>query len=209
MRLYRPCFIAGWAYPDALFTVKTDEKLLYLTFDDGPDPDSTPQLLDILDEHSVKVLFFCCGEAAEKYPELVNMMISRGHLIGNHGYMHFDGLRTSTERYLENVFMADSTTSSVLFRPPFGRMRIKQYRRLRKQYRIIFWDIMPYDFAESFGSKRSLQILMKKMRPGSIIVLHDSPSSTANTITGEFITFAVSSGYRFEMIDFMRNTSVK
>jgi peptidoglycan-N-acetylglucosamine deacetylase len=206
MRLFRPFFFAGWVFPDALFRIKTDEKLLYLTFDDGPDPDSTPQLLNILDEYSVKVLFFCGGETAEKYPELVNLMISRGHLIGNHGYMHLDGLRTSTEKYLKNVLKADGVTSSVMFRPPFGRMRIKQYRRLKKQYRIILWDIMPYDFARSFGSHRSLQILMKKIRPGSIIVLHDSPSSLANTITGEFISNAVSSGYRFELIDFIGNT---
>jgi peptidoglycan-N-acetylglucosamine deacetylase len=198
MRLFRPCFIAGWIYPDALFRIKTDEKLLYLTFDDGPDPDSTPQLLDILDEHSVKVLFFCDGRAAEKYPDLVNLIISRGHIIGNHGYSHPDGYRTSTEKYLEDVLKAAGVTSSVFFRPPFGRMGIKQYRRLKKQYRIIFWDIMPYDFAESFGSNRSLLILKKRIRPGSIIVLHDTPNSSAHEFIEEFISFARVEGYRFD-----------
>ena len=206
MRLFRPCSIAGWLCPDALFRIKTDEKLLYLTFDDGPDPDSTPQLLDILDEHSVKVLFFCEGRAAEKYPELIKLMISRGHIIGNHSHMHPDGWRTSTEKYIEDVSKAAGVTSSVLFRPPFGRIGMKQYRQLKNQYRIIFWDIMPYDFDGNFGSKRSLQILKKKIRPGSVIVLHDTPSSSANTVIGEFLTYAVSSGYRFEMIDFVRNS---
>jgi len=75
MRLFRPCFIAGWLYPDAIFRIRTTEKLLCLTFDDGPDPDSTHQLLDILDKHDIKVLFFCDGRAAEKYPDLIKRMI--------------------------------------------------------------------------------------------------------------------------------------
>jgi peptidoglycan/xylan/chitin deacetylase (PgdA/CDA1 family) len=95
MRLFRPCFIAGWLYPEAIFRIRTTEKLLCLTFDDGPDPGSTPQLLDILDKYNIKSLFFCDGRAAEKYPDLIKRMISRGHIIGNHGYSHLDGWRTS------------------------------------------------------------------------------------------------------------------
>ena len=86
MRFFRPCFIAGWLYPEAIFRMKTDEKLLCLTFDDGPDPDSTPELLDLLERHNIKGIFFCDGRAAEKYPELIDLIISNGHLTGNHGY---------------------------------------------------------------------------------------------------------------------------
>jgi peptidoglycan-N-acetylglucosamine deacetylase len=206
MRLFRPCFIAGWLYPEAIFRIRTEKKILCLTFDDGPDPDSTPPLLDILEKYNIKGVFFCDGKAAEKYPELVELIVSKGHIVGNHGYMHFNGLRTSTEKYFKDVLKAAGLTSSILFRPPFGRMGIKQYRRLKKQYRIVLWDIMPYDFDKNFGSERSLQILKKRIRPGSIIVLHDKPSSIGNTIIDEFITYAISSGYRFELIDFMRGT---
>lgn len=200
MRLFRPCFLAGWFYPEAIFRIKTDEKILYLTFDDGPDPDSTPGLIDILDKNNVRGLFFCNGRAAEKYPELIDLIISKNHVVGNHGFMHFDGWRTSTGKYVEDVSKSDGYINSLLFRPPFGRMKISQYRRLKKKYKIVLWDIMPYDFDKNFSIKKSLQVLKKKIRPGSIIVLHDTPSSMANSIISEFITYAVSSGYRFEMI---------
>lgn len=202
MRLIRPGIIAGFLYHEAIFRIKTDEKMLFLTFDDGPDPQSTPQLLEILDSQNVKGVFFCDGQAAEKYSGLVQLIISRGHKLGNHGYMHFDGWKTPAEKYLEDVSKAACLTSSVLFRPPFGRMKIGQYRKLKEKYRIVLWDIMCYDFDKNFGIEKSLQVLKKMMRPGSIIVLHDTHSSFANTIIGEFITYAINSGYRFEMINF-------
>jgi peptidoglycan-N-acetylglucosamine deacetylase len=201
MRLFRPCFIAGCLYPEAIFRIRTDQKILFLTFDDGPDPVSTPVLIDLLDEYNIKGLFFLDGRKAEKYPELVELIISKSHIVGNHGFMHYDGWGTSTEKYIEDVSNASGFLRSGFFRPPFGRMRMGQYRRLKKEYKIVFWDIMPYDFDKKMRSQRSLQILKKKMRPGSIIVLHDRPDSAANKIIGEFITFAVSSGYRFDIIE--------
>jgi peptidoglycan-N-acetylglucosamine deacetylase len=197
MRLFKPCFIARWLYPDAIFRIKTTEKLLYLTFDDGPSPDSTPQLLDILDKHSVKALFFCNGKAAEKYPDLITLMISKGHVIGNHGYNHPDGWKTTWKKYAGDVKHAAHFISSFLFRPPYGRIRIKQYRKVSETYKIVLWDLMPYDFDTSFGSANSLRILKNKIRPGSIIVLHDTPDSCAHKLLDEYITFSISSGFRF------------
>jgi peptidoglycan/xylan/chitin deacetylase (PgdA/CDA1 family) len=197
MRLFRPCFIAGWLYPEAIFRIKTDEKLLYLTFDDGPDPDSTPELINILDKFSIKGLFFCDGNAAGKYPELIGLILSKGHIIGNHGFMHYDGWRTSTDKYLADASKAERFTGSMFFRPPYGRMKIGQYRKLKEVYKIVMWDIMPYDFDAKMSIQSSLQVLKKKIRPGSIIVMHDKPASAANRIIGELITYAVSSGYRF------------
>jgi peptidoglycan/xylan/chitin deacetylase (PgdA/CDA1 family) len=199
MRLFSPCFIAGCLYPEAIFRIKRDEKLLYLTFDDGPDPDSTPVLLDLLALYNVKGLFFCDGRAAQKYPDLVDLIIANGHIIGNHGFSHLDGWRTSTKRYVEDISKANELTGSPFFRPPYGRMKINQYKKLKEKYKIVLWDIMPYDFDNNFGRERSLNVLKKKIRPGSIIVLHDTHTSMANTITGEFIAFAISSGYRFNV----------
>ncbi len=202
MRLFRPGFVAGCLYPEALFRIKTDTKLLYLTFDDGPDPYSTPQLLGILGRYNVKALFFCSGQAAEQHPGLIDLINSGGHLTGNHGYLHFDGWSTPSARYLDDVEKAATLTSAVLFRPPFGHMRFRQYRTLKDRYRIVLWDIMPYDFDKNFGISRSLNILKRKIRPGSIIVLHDNPASCAVSILPRFIDYAVSCGYRFEIPDF-------
>ena len=199
MRLFRPRFIAGWLYPDALFRVKTNEKILCLTFDDGPDTDSTPVLLDILYKYGVKAVFFCNGVSAEQHPELVNRIRTQGHLTGNHGYSHPDGWRTSVGNYINDVFKSAPFTSCHLFRPPFGHLRLSQYRKLKRTYKIVFWDLMPYDFDTSFGSKNSLIILEKKIRPGSIIVLHDTNKTNALVFIEEFIIFAKNEGFRFDI----------
>lgn len=197
MRLFRPGVFPSWIYPEAIFRIKTGEKVLCLTFDDGPDPASTPFLLEILDRRHVNALFFCNGKAAEKYPDIINTMISAGHLIGNHGYEHLNGWTTSLKYYLNNVTVAAPFTSEKIFRPPYGRLRLNQYRNLRTSYKILFWDIMPFDFDKSFGGKNSLKILKKKIRAGSVIVLHDSPDSSAISILDEFIEFSLDAGYLF------------
>jgi peptidoglycan/xylan/chitin deacetylase (PgdA/CDA1 family) len=200
MRLFRPGFFVRCLFADAIFRIKTTKKILYLTFDDGPDPASTPFLIDILERHGVKVLFFCNGRAAEKYPGLMEKIRTGGHLTGNHGYSHFDGWRTESGIYLNDVNRASVFTSDKIFRPPYGRLSIKQKKRLLKSYKIILWDVMAYDFDISFGCENSLRILKSKIRTGSIIVLHDTSSSSANLILDEFLTFAEDSGYRFDLL---------
>jgi peptidoglycan/xylan/chitin deacetylase (PgdA/CDA1 family) len=202
MRLFRPGFLAGCLYPEALFRIQTTDKVLYLTFDDGPDRVSTPQLLDILSGFNIRVVFFCNGNAAERNPDLIKLISSRGHLIGNHGYSHLDGWRTDSEKYYEDAIRASAFTSGKIFRPPFGRLSLKQKKKLSGSYKIVFWDIMAYDFDVAFGGEKCLSVLKRKIRTGSIIVLHDKVSSCANDILEEFIMFAQGEGYRFELIDF-------
>lgn len=197
MRLFRPGIFPACFYPEAVFRIKTGEKVLCLTFDDGPDPVSTPLILKILDRRHVNALFFCNGKAAEKYPDIIDAMISSGHLIGNHGYEHLNGWTTSLKCYLNNVTAAAPFTSEKIFRPPYGRLRLNQYRNLKTSYKIMFWDIMPFDFDYSFGKENSLRILVKKIRPGSVIVLHDTPGSSALSILNDFIEFSLDTGYRF------------
>lgn len=199
MRLFRPGILAGCLYPDVLFRVKTTQKILYLTFDDGPDPGSTPRLLNILSESGVRALFFCSGKAAEKYPHLVRQIRTSGHQVGNHGYNHYDGWRTRSGTYADDVNRAASFTSDIFFRPPYGRLSLSQ-KKLLGTYKIIFWDVMAYDFDKSFGRERSLRVLTRKMRPGSIIVLHDTASSCTNEIIANYLESAFKEGYRFELI---------
>jgi peptidoglycan/xylan/chitin deacetylase (PgdA/CDA1 family) len=201
MRLFRPGFLAGRIYPEAFFRIKTTDKILYLTFDDGPDPLSTPRVVDILGSHNIKALFFCNGMKAEKFSDLMSHIRNEGHLIGNHGYSHLDGWRTDCETYIDDINRASVFTSDKILRPPYGHLSSGQYRILKKKIRIVFWDLMPYDFDATFGSEKSLEILKKRFRPGSIIVLHDELSSCANEILEEFIIFAKREGYRFELLD--------
>lgn len=197
MRLFRPWSGFSRLYPDAIFRIKTQEKLLSLTFDDGPDPASTPQILGILKRYGIRATFFCTGIKAEKYPDLVSEIKIAGHQIGNHGYSHLNGWRTDFKNYSEDIYRADELTSSEIFRPPYGRLTFRQYSGLKDKYRIFFWDLMPYDFDPSFGAGRSLNILKRKIRPGSVIVLHDTPLSSAGRILEEYIEFAIKNGYKF------------
>jgi peptidoglycan/xylan/chitin deacetylase (PgdA/CDA1 family) len=202
MRLFRPWYFFRLLYPDAIFRIKTTQKQLHLTFDDGPHPHSTPQLLDILDRYNIKAQFFCSGLAAEKFPDLIKTIKSGGHNLGNHGYYHLNGWVTSTSKYLADVADAAPSTSYELFRPPYGRIGISQYLALKKSYKIVFWDLMPYDFDSSFSRENCLRILKSKIRNGSVIVLHDTPHSYANTILEEFLYFSLNEGYRFEIPHF-------
>ena len=201
MRLFRPVFLERWLYPEAIFRIRTTEKVLYLTFDDGPDPVSTRQLLSILKTHDIKAMFFCTGKKAEEYSCLMNDIRIGGHIIGNHGYNHYNGWRTDSVKYINDVIRASDFTSDRIFRPPFGRLSNKQRKRLPKSFKLIFWDIMAYDFDTTFGGLKSLRILQNKIRPGSIIVLHDTVTSCANAIIGEFLTYAIRAEYRFELLE--------
>ena len=197
MRIFRPCFIAGWIFPEAIFRIKTDEKIICLTFDDGPDPASTPVLLEILGRHNIKALFFCTGRNAENHPSLMARILSEGHLTGNHTWSHLNGWTTSVKNYMEDAEKASAVSSDKWFRPPFGRLRYFQYYRLKKKYRILFWDIMPYDFDASFAPEDSLKVLLKKIRPGSIVVLHDNAMSSSAVYLESFIMEVKLRGYRF------------
>jgi peptidoglycan-N-acetylglucosamine deacetylase len=202
MRLYRPLFLLKLFYPDAIFRIKTRNKELYLTFDDGPHPDSTLRILDILDAHSIRALFFCSGQEAEKYPALISLIRSKGHIIGNHGYRHLNGLITNSQVYVRNIAEGALLTSQHLLRPPYGRIRPSQYNELSKNYKVVFWDLMPYDYDMHMTSENVLNVLKKKIRPGSVIVLHDKPFSSVLSFLEEFINYAWDNGYRFAIPQF-------
>lgn len=199
MKLFRSGFPGKWLYSDAIFRIETSEKILFLTFDDGPDPSSTPELLDKLKRYNVKAAFFCNGKAAEENPGLLKLIINEGHLAGNHGFDHLNGWLTGYHTYINDIRRASVILPGRLFRPPYGRIGYRQYLNLRRTFKIIFWDLMCYDFDTNFGMHNSLKILKNKIRPGSVIVLHDTPTSCANNILDDFLTFAIESGYRFEL----------
>ena len=207
MRFFRASLITRMFYAEAIFRIKTYKKILYLTFDDGPDSLSTIPLLNTLAEYNAKAVFFCTGKAAFEYPEIMDRIRSDGHLVGNHSYDHPDGFYMENPLYFRDVGSADQYTSGSLFRPPYGRLTRSQYDFLRKSYTIFMWDLMPYDFEDGFGSKRVLRILKRKIRRGSVIVLHDTSTSLAREILPEFLQYARKRGYIFSLpeIDQARN----
>jgi peptidoglycan-N-acetylglucosamine deacetylase len=199
MRLFRPFYLLSWLFPEALFRIRTDSKVLYLSFDDGPDPESTPGILTILDEYNIKAVFFCNGLAAQKYPDLIETLRIKGHVVGNHGYSHYDGWKTATGIYCDDIKRASEFTSATLFRPPYGHLTLSQYATLRKTFKIVFWDIMPYDFDIKFGKERSLFILKRYIRNGSLIVLHDTGKSYSRVFLDDFLKSSLKKGYQFAL----------
>ena len=185
-----------------LWRKNSSEKVIYVTFDDGPVPEVTPRVLDMLDEYNLKATFFCVGENVEKYPELYNDILRRGHKTGNHTYNHLKGVSVSTEDYVANVQKAAEIIDSRLFRPPYGRINYKQKKVLRKDYEIVMWDVITQDYNTNLTPKNILQNIKRYSRNGSLVVFHDSIKAERNmlTVLPRAIEYWNSRGYRFEML---------
>lgn len=151
-----------------------DEKVVYLTFDDGPIPETTPYILDTLKSYGVKATFFCVGENVKKHPELYTRIIKEGHFTGNHTFNHLKGWKTPLNAYLENVNQCANYVSSNLFRPPYGKITFRQYNALKKRFHLIFWDVLAPDFDANVSAQKCLDIVKKRTRRGSILVFHDN-----------------------------------
>jgi peptidoglycan/xylan/chitin deacetylase (PgdA/CDA1 family) len=187
--------------PGALFLLdKGSREEVVLTFDDGPHPDSTPVILQILDEHDVKAVFFCNGEACEKYPSLLSHIKCRGHQTGNHGYHHIKGPSVSTAEYLENARRASTLIDSRFFRPPYGLMTCRQFRRLKDCYSVVMWDLMTYDYDARLSPAAVLKNTLQKSRAGYVIALHDKPGSHSLSILGNLISGLKQSGFGFTLL---------
>ena len=158
-------------------------KVIYITFDDGPVSEVTPQILDLLDEYEVKATFFCVGENVTKFPEVYAEVIRRGHRIGNHTFNHLKGIHFSEKEYIRNVQKASEYIDSNLFRPPYGRITIKQKKKLQENYEIIMWDVLTQDYDKNLSSDKIMENITRYSRNGSIVVFHDSIKAKDNVLT--------------------------
>jgi peptidoglycan/xylan/chitin deacetylase (PgdA/CDA1 family) len=201
IRQVRLPFPARIIYPDAIFRIPGSGSKLFLTFDDGPDAVSTPLILDILRKKKVAATFFCTGKKVLDSPGLFASIASEGHTVGNHGFSHLNGLKTPVREYCSDIFRGRDITCSNLFRPPYGRLRLRQYKILERSMRIIFWDVMPYDFDLKLTAESSQAILRRNVRPGSVVVLHDTATSHSLTFLADFISFSLDRGYAFAALD--------
>ena len=152
------------------------DRRVYLTFDDGPIPEATPEILEILKSHNVCATFFMVGDNIRKYPEIAEAVRRDGHSIGSHTFSHLQGLKTATGLFLEDVAKgAAAAGDTPLFRPPHGLLKPAQWRRLKRQgYRIVFFDVVSRDYDSEVTAEELERIVMKRIRPGSIVVFHDS-----------------------------------
>lgn len=181
---------------------KEEEKIVYLTFDDGPIPEMTPWVLDLLDKYNIKATFFCVGDNVRKYPEVFQMVKDRGHNVGNHTFHHLQGWKVATSTYLKDVNQANELIQSRLFRPPHGHMRLPQFYFLRKYYKVIMWDVVTRDYSRLKTADEVFENVKKYTRPGSVIVFHDSikAGDRMKESLPRSIEWLIENGYRFELI---------
>ncbi|MDQ2179603.1 polysaccharide deacetylase family protein [Marinifilum sp. D714] len=167
-------------FPDFVWRYNSGEKKVYLTFDDGPIPESTMWTLDLLKEKGIKATFFCVGDNVRKYPNLYRRIVEEGHAIGNHTHNHLKGWYINTQKYVENVIMASEFIDSKLFRPPYGLIKRSQARYLQTDYKIIMWDVLSGDYRQDISPERCYRDVMEKVRPGSILLFHNHLKSEKN-----------------------------
>ena len=201
MIIEQPPFLFRLFFTESFWRIQGREKAVYLTFDDGPIPQVTPWVLNLLDKYNIKATFFCVGENVARYPELFEEIKMRGHRVGNHTMNHISGFRNSTNKYLENVQIADSLIQSNLFRPPHGWMRSSQAWLIKKDYRIIMWDVVTRDYSSKLNGEQVFKIAKKYVRNGSIIVFHDSLKSEKNLrhALPKTIEWLIEEGYSFKI----------
>lgn len=199
MNIYR--FLAGfWKQP--YWNIQGAGRTIYLTFDDGPTEGVTEQILKILQEYKAKATFFCLGENVEHNPYLYKKILESGHLTGNHTYSHLNGWKTSIENYLADTYKAAKTIHSSLMRPPYGKIRPLQAKLLGKHFNIAMWDVISYDYKQSYTAEKVFNGVIKQTRPGSIVVFHDTIKAAPRVIEvlPEVITYFKTRGYEFHSL---------
>ena len=203
MIIEQPTKWLRWLYPSAIWRMDPTEKAVYLTFDDGPIPESTPWLIETLDRYGVKATFFMVGDNVRKYPELFELIRSHGHRLGNHTFNHIGGITVGSKRYLRNANKADKLIGSNLFRPPRGWMRNAQYINLRRHYTIIMWDLVTRDYSKHLTAEDVFNNVKNYTRNGSIITFHDSLRSIdkLKTALPRSIEWLQQEGYQFKVFD--------
>ncbi len=201
--IQQPPFMLRWAYPGAVWRLDKISKTVYLTFDDGPIPDVTPWVLEVLKQENVKATFFCVGENVENHLDIYNAILKDGHRVGNHSFHHIRGRKFKLNDYLEDVQKSADFISSNLFRPPYGSLTIGQYKALKKNYKIIFWDVLTEDYNQEKTPEDCLNNVKKFTRNGSVIVFHDSIKAAERL--RNFLSAAIQhlkqQGYAFGLID--------
>ena len=166
-----------WLYPRAIWRMDRNERAVYLTFDDGPIPESTPFILNTLDEFGIKATFFMVGENVLRYHDLYNRIVQAGHQVGNHTFNHLGAFKHWAVTYVINTEKANELIHSHLFRPPHGVMRFSEYWWLKRRYKIVMWDLVTRDYSKWMTAEDVLNNVKRYARNGSIITFHDSLKS--------------------------------
>ena len=188
-------------FPEAIWRIKhKNRRVVYLTFDDGPVPEVTPWVLDLLDKYNIKATFFLVGDNVRRSPALFEEIKRRGHSWGNHTMHHLQGMKVTSRRYMRDLTEADMLINSSLFRPPHGLLRWKQANGIKTHYNIVMYDLVTRDYSRKLDGEQVLDNVKRFTRNGSIIVFHDSLKAEKNMryALPRAIRWLIAQGYEFE-----------
>ncbi|UII24570.1 polysaccharide deacetylase family protein [Fulvivirga maritima] len=185
MFLHKTPLALKWIYPQLTWSIPSKEKVLYLTFDDGPIPHLTEFIINTLAEFNAKATFFCVGDNIRKHPEIAQQSIEAGHTLGNHTFNHLNGWKNDSNIYIQNVEKCQEQLKSMkvtshFLRPPYGRIARNQIAKLKNQYKIIMWDVLSGDFSHKISPEDCLKKSVQSTRKGSIVLFHDNVKAERN-----------------------------
>ena len=202
-RIRLPGFFTS-LFTQAVWRMKEAGQMVYLTFDDGPIPEVTPWVLDLLAKEDIKATFFCVGENVQRYPKVYQQILDGGHSVGNHTFSHLQGFKTNDQAFFSNIEQAAGLIDSNLFRPPHGLLKASQYNYLKKKYSVIMWDLISCDYNKRFSPERIYKNVRDFVRPGSIVTFHDSEKAMLNLMQAlpPSIKWMKEQGYCFKAIPY-------
>ncbi len=199
-------------YPDFLWRVETNEKVIYLTFDDGPIPEITEIVLEELKKYQAKATFFCIGDNIQKHSKVFQQVVNQGHTVGNHTFNHLKGWNTADDIYINNfVKCKDILCQSNIeyqppnieyFRPPYGRIKKSQAVEILKTHEIIMWDVLSGDYDQSISKETILKKSIQYSETGSIVLFHDSIKASKNMmyVLPRFLDYFSEQGFTFKQL---------
>lgn len=200
MLIEQPPLLYRLLFPEAIWRIsKQESRVVYLTFDDGPIPEVTPWVLDVLDHYGIKATFFLVGDNVRRHPELLDEIKRRGHSYGNHTMHHLQGMKVHSRRYLRDITEANELICSPLFRPPHGLIRWSQAKAIKERYNLVMYDLVTRDYSRKLGPEQVLNNIKRYTRNGSIIVFHDSLKAERNlrAVLPAAIEWLKQQGYTF------------
>jgi peptidoglycan-N-acetylglucosamine deacetylase len=200
---YKTPRVLTWFFPMLTWRVRTKEKVVFLTFDDGPIPEVTPWVVDRLRKYNIKATFFCVGENVEKHPQIFKMLTDNGHAVGNHTFNHVKYFKADKTLYIDNVDKAQKLINTELFRPPHGQIGYGIARLLLKKFNVVMWDILTGDYDMARTPEECFGLVKQHVRPGSVIVFHDSIKAEKNVKAALPMTieYLLNEGWRFEILN--------
>lgn len=185
-----PNFIQRF-FPNIIWKKTTDEKKIWLTFDDGPEKEVTEFILETLKKLNIKASFFLIGKNIQEFPELTKEIIKGGHIVGNHSFSHLNGFKSKNEEYIYDIELGQKlineklvemgiTNKIKIFRPPYGRILPRQIKRLKENYKIVMWDVFSWDFKKNISPEKIYNNVIDNVTEGSILVFHNNKKSLYN-----------------------------